>query len=91
MAGAWSTNSRAGWDEELPKVWAVPRGTRTKSSGPRLRSRPSRVTVTVPSRTKYASEQVRCRWAGGPAGGVLEAGVIAPSVRNPRRSDRRSP
>ena len=52
IAGAWITSRRAGSSLALPKVWAVPRGTRTNPSGVTESSASPTVTEITPSRTK---------------------------------------
>jgi len=69
------TSSRAGSALVLPKVWAVPRGTSTNPSRPTVSSSPSTMIETIPSSTKYASEQLVWRCGGGrrPPGGSVRS------------------
>jgi hypothetical protein len=59
----------------LPKVWACPLDTLTKSPEPVATVASSSSTMTVPSRMKNASEQFVCRCAGGlrPPGGRVRS------------------
>jgi hypothetical protein len=74
----------------LPKVWAWPLDTLTKSPGPAATAAPSSSTMTVPSSMKNASEQFVCRSRarGDREGQVIYRDRSAVPFREPSSLDR---